>query len=285
MNRNHVVGIGERIVGQREKISLEMNELFEEHHTMNYINLSKQEIHQYLMELLHIIGESLISDNQNKTLKNVHEWGKQFGKTAVNSGVSADEAMLFVPLLRKGIYEFIRTEFKEAKLTFDDYYFVADLVNPILDHTVYSFTQAYVEYNDDTFRKAKDELLELSVPVVPLTGEVAILPVIGTIDTHRSRELLDQSLSRGRELGLSYLIVDLSGVHIIDTATAQNLFQLNDALRVIGITSVFSGLRPELAQTIVNLGISFEHMKVVSNLEQALKLTGLHIGENNNTVI
>ncbi|UTR14176.1 STAS domain-containing protein [Salipaludibacillus sp. LMS25] len=271
---------GERLVEEKDVLVRVVREAFYQKHEEASQELSKVESEDYLAELLHRIGQTLVEMNETGEKVYIEEWAKRFGKLAVESGVSVDRAMLVLPILRKEIYDFIREDFKQMNMPLEDYFYVADVINPMFDQVLYSFTHTYVEYNEQTFKQAQEELMELSVPVVPLTKEVAILPIIGTIDTHRSKELLEKSLNRGRELELSYLIVDLSGVHVIDTAIAHNLFQLNDALKIIGVTAVISGLRPELVQTIVNLGISFKHMHVVRNLEQALQLTGLKIREN-----
>ena len=245
--------------------------------------LPKIELESQLTYLIQMIGEGLSTSSRTYAyqVNLVETWGKEFGKTAVKSGITVDKGMKVVPYFRKVLFIYIRASFKKKERTLDEYFDVANIVHPFIDRAIYGFTEAYVEYNNETFQHAKDELLELSVPVVPLTKEVAILPIIGSIDTCRSAEMLDQSLTQGRELGLSYLIIDLSGVHMIDTAVAHNLFQLNDALNVVGITAVFSGLRPELAQTVVSLGISFKHITVTSTLERALEMTGLAIEKNN----
>lgn len=271
--------VGQALINESDRLSKVIEEYHNDQNHYEYTDtgLTENEKHQYRVELLQLYGHALIQNSIDKQLDKVYQWGKKFGERSVNSGVSVDAAMLTLPYYRKVIYEFIREEFNTDEFIFEDYFLMSDLINPLLDQVVYAFTQAYAEYNDNTFKKAQDELLELSVPIVPLTKTVAILPLVGTIDTYRSKELLEKSLSKGTELGLSYLIVDLSGVHIIDTAVAHNIFQLHDALKVVGITAIISGLRPELAQTIVNLGISFNNMKVARNLEQALMMTGLSI--------
>ncbi|WP_054637637.1 STAS domain-containing protein [Thalassobacillus sp. C254] len=108
-----------------------------------------------------------------------------------------------------------------------------------------------MEYHEKKFIEAKGELIELSVPIVPITKDVAILPLVGTLDTYRTQELMEKTLKSGSDLGLTYLVIDLSGVHMIDTAVAQNLFQLREALQLLGITGIMAGVRPELAQTMV----------------------------------
>ncbi|WP_051314646.1 STAS domain-containing protein [Alteribacter aurantiacus] len=282
MSGNHMVTIGEVIIERSEEIAIRLSEEHDENYNScpNH-GLTIEETNEYRKSFFIMLGEALKSGKSEDKLNQVYLWGKEAGKTAVKNGVSADTAILQLSPLRKVLYEAIREEFQKLALGFDAYFAVSDRLDPLIDHAVYSFTQAFVEYNEETFSRAQDELLELSVPVVPLTRNVAILPVIGTIDTYRSKKMLDQALQKGTELGLSYMIIDLSGVHMIDTAVAQNLFQLNDALKIVGIKAIISGLRPELAQTIVSLGISFNQMTVTNNLEHALMKSGLTIQPEN----
>ncbi|MBM7097428.1 STAS domain-containing protein [Bacillus sp. H-16] len=278
MSENHMVKIGEAIIERSEELSIRLSREHDgKYSSSQNLSYSAEETIEHRKGFFVLLGEALLTGDIEEKLNQVYMWGKNAGKEAVKHGISADTAVLSLNPIRKALYEAIREEFNKLGLGFDAYFDVSDRLDPIIDHAVYSFTQAFVEYNDETFSQAQDELLELSVPVVPLTGNVAILPVIGTIDTFRSKKMLDQALERGTELGLSYMIIDLSGVHMIDTAVAHNLFQLNDALKIVGIKAIISGLRPELAQTIVSLGISFNHMTVTNSLEQALMKTGLTI--------
>ncbi|WP_161524743.1 STAS domain-containing protein [Alteribacter lacisalsi] len=277
MSENHMIRIGEAIKANSRTMAHQLfSEYDEKYHFNHNFGRSEEDVAASRVELFTLLGKALTDEDDN-LMDEVYKWGKNAGKAAVSHGISADMALLALSPARRVIYRTLKEELIKSDLGFDAFFDVSDRVNAVLDQAIYAFTQAYVEYHDETFSQAQEELLELSVPVVPLTSTVAILPVIGTIDTHRSKKMLNQALERGSELSLNYLIIDLSGVHIIDTAVAHNLFQLNDALKVTGITAIISGLRPELAQTIVNLGISFNHMTVTSRLEQALEKTGLVI--------
>jgi rsbT co-antagonist protein RsbR len=274
---NSMKYIGEKLKSLKLEIAEEIAGIYKEKYNIEYTKLSKEKMNEHIADLVTMFADGFIERDSAATLQDVHNWGREFGKEASGLELSPERAILVVPILRKVVYKYIREEFAEGSQTFDQYYEVADTINPLIDKAIYSFTQSYVERNERKIQEAKDEILNLSVPVVPLTKEVAILPIIGHIDSKRSQELLNQALLKGKDLKLSALILDLSGVHLIDTYVAQNLFQLNDALQIIGVRVIFSGLRPELAQTLVNLGISFDHMTVVNSLPQALKKTGLSV--------
>lgn len=280
MPNHYMQYIGNKVETLKNEIAEEIGSLYKKKYDIEYTKLSSEKINEHIATLVSMFAEGFKTGDIATRLEEVHKWGRGFGREAAGLELSPERAILVVPILRKVIYKHLRREFKEGEQTFEQYYKVADTLNPLIDQAIYSFTQSYVEKSERRFQEAKDEILNLSVPVVPLTKEVAILPIIGHIDEKRSQELLSQALTKGKELKLSVLILDLSGVHMIDTYVAQNLFQLNDALRVIGIRVIFSGLRPELAQTLVNLGISFDNMTVVSSLPQALKETGLAVNED-----
>ncbi|MGD6847918.1 STAS domain-containing protein [Rossellomorea aquimaris] len=103
-----------------------------------------------------------------------------------------------------------------------------------------------------------------------VTDTIAILPLIGDINSARAKDLMERSLSQGSALGLSYLIIDLSGVTVVDTMVADQLFKVVAALKLAGIQVVLTGIRPEIAQTMVNLGIVIKHIPTFASLHTAL---------------
>ncbi len=113
---------------------------------------------------------------------------------------------------------------------------------------------------------------ELSVPVIKLHQTIGLLPVVGDIDTQRAKYLLEHTLMECTKKGITHLYVDLSGVKVIDTMVALQIFQLIDALKIVGVKSTLSGVRPEIALTAVQLGVDFKGIHITGNLSQALQL-------------
>ncbi|CAM3945860.1 STAS domain-containing protein [Alkalicoccus chagannorensis] len=268
--------IGRKLEASAPAIAEEIETNFQEDHHIHYRKLSRSRIQDHIQSLVMRFARGMQSE-EDTGMKETEEWGTAFGAEAAELQLSAEKAMLVLPALRQTIYGYIREEFLQQHGTMEAYFAVADTLNPMIDRAIYAFTQSYVEHNAKKFQEAQDKILELSVPVVPVTQDVAILPIVGSVDSSRSHQLLEQALEQSRERELSTMILDLSGVHMIDTYVAQHLFQLNDALKIIGIQVMFSGLRPELAQTMVHLGISFDQITVVSSLPQALKKIGLQV--------
>jgi PAS domain S-box-containing protein len=121
-------------------------------------------------------------------------------------------------------------------------------------------------------RRQRDEILELSTPVIQVWDNVLVLPVIGTLDSMRAARLTEGLLERIAQLQAEVVILDISGVPAIDTDVAQHLLRTVEAARLMGTTSVLSGVRPETAQAIVHLGIDLGALRSRNSLKDALQL-------------
>ncbi|AOC90750.1 STAS domain-containing protein [Bacillus amyloliquefaciens] len=145
-----------------------------------------------------------------------------------------------------------------------------DLIVQVFDFTIYTFVD-HAEHNSKMQLNAQREMiLELSSPVITLSKRTALLPLVGNIDTERAKFVLENTLSTCADRLIEHLLIDLSGVVVVDTMVAHQIFKLIEALNLIGVTSTLSGIRPEIAQTAVQLGINFSDITIKSNLAQAL---------------
>lgn len=134
----------------------------------------------------------------------------------------------------------------------------------------------YVEMHEKiaTMRlNSQQELInELSAPVIKLHQGIGLLPLIGEIDTTRARYLLENTLVECGKKSIAHLFIDISGVEVIDTMVAMQIFRLIDALKIVGVKTTLSGVRPEIAMTAVNLGVDFKGIHITGNLSQAMQL-------------
>ncbi|MFG1923850.1 PAS domain S-box protein [Cryptosporangium sp. NPDC048952] len=120
--------------------------------------------------------------------------------------------------------------------------------------------------------RQRDEILELSTPVIQVWDDVLVLPVIGTLDSARAARLTENLLERIARDQAEVVILDVSGVPAVDTEVAQHLMKTVEAARLMGSVSILSGVRPETAQAIVHLGIELGALRCRSNLKDALQL-------------
>jgi rsbT co-antagonist protein RsbR len=225
-------------------------------------------------KLFTYFGEALYQDVA-EVEKRFIEWGKSNGELAVQYEIPLDMALASTRFYRIVLWDFIRSEISNENFSVQTVLKAASIIDPLLDETVHAFSVAYVENNNRVLGLAREAIEELSVPVVRLTRSVAVLPLVGTIDTHRSKLIMETSLQKCTELQVEHLFIDLSGVPVIDTMVAHNLFKVINSLKLLGVKVTLSGMRPELAQTVVSLGISFEGISISGNLYQELEAMGI----------
>jgi rsbT co-antagonist protein RsbR len=138
------------------------------------------------------------------------------------------------------------------------------------NRVILAFSEESYKYAEERLAAQKDMIHELSSPIISLSEELALLPLVGDIDTDRAQKVMENTLQQCSDQQVNYLLIDLSGVLIIDTMVAHQIFQLIKALKLIGVTCTLSGIRPEIAQTAIQIGIDFDELSVVSSIHQAL---------------
>ncbi|MBY6038165.1 STAS domain-containing protein [Fictibacillus nanhaiensis] len=145
-----------------------------------------------------------------------------------------------------------------------------ETVNDTFSKLISWFVEEHQKFAQQKLNAQQEMIDELSSPVIALNDHMGLLPLIGIIDTTRAKLIVENTLEQCTEKEISHLLIDLSGVLIIDTMVAQQIFQLIETLGLIGVKATLSGIRPEIAQTAVQLGLSFENVAIKSNLAQAI---------------
>jgi len=129
---------------------------------------------------------------------------------------------------------------------------------------------AKAEENQELVARLRVALDELSTPVLELWDDVLALPVVGVVDTQRSVQMSERLLKEVLDRRARYVIIDLTGVDIVDTSTADRLFKLSRAVSLLGAECVMTGIQPDVAQTLIDLGVEFGNLKTQRNLKRAL---------------
>jgi rsbT co-antagonist protein RsbR len=140
----------------------------------------------------------------------------------------------------------------------------------VIDSVILKFTEETYHYSTYQLKAQQEMINELSSPVISLTRVTALLPLVGDIDTARAKMIIENTLNQCAVRNVEHLCIDLSGVVMIDTMVAQQIFQLISALKLIGVKTTLSGIRPEIASTAVQLGLSFKDVEIETNLAKAL---------------
>jgi rsbT co-antagonist protein RsbR len=152
-----------------------------------------------------------------------------------------------------------------------DYRFFADFTRVVDDLGLF-LLETYSQAREQVISEQADDLLELSTPVVKLWDGIVALPLVGTLDSTRTQVVMEKLLQALVDTGSEHAIIDITGVSAVDTQVAQHLLKTVMAARLLGAECIISGIRPQIAQTVVALGIEFGDVSTKSSLSDALLL-------------
>ncbi len=172
------------------------------------------------------------------------------------------------------IWNAIKAFYIESQSTLDteEFFTLERNVNDIIDIYIDSYTAYFVNYKEELLKSHRETVDELSVPIIPIAERVCILPVVGNVDTYRAKKIREKTLIRVKELKAQKLIIDISGVPFVDTAVVNHLFKIVKGIKLLGCSTILTGISPEIADTMIELGIEIDDdVKTRSDLQQALQ--------------
>jgi rsbT co-antagonist protein RsbR len=188
---------------------------------------------------------------------------EDFSRSRVSQGFSPSETAIFVFSFKEPLFEAMRQELgNNADQLARQIWVVTRLLDSLGLYTIESYTRT----REEVIGRQQQELLELSTPVVELWEGVLALPLIGTLDSARTQIVMENLLERIVTSGAEIAIIDITGVPTVDTLVAQHLIKTISAARLMGADCILSGIRPQIAQTIVHLGLE---LNVVSKATMA----------------
>jgi len=249
---------------------------------LNYIENTKG----YLTSLLKETGEwATIVNEGNPLLKSVASDILHSHSDTVMTAVkiSEEHAKIDFPIhlawelfqsTRGIIWNAVKSFYIEAKIDLDmkDCFEIERYINDIIDQFVEAYTSSYVSYKDNLLRSHRETVDELSVPIIPLSEKVCILPIVGNVDTYRAKKIRERTLLRISELKSQKLIIDISGIPYVDTAVVNHLFKIVKGIKFLGCSTIIVGIGPEIADTMIELGIEIDkEIKTKATLQQALQ--------------
>ena len=184
-------------------------------------------------------------------------------------GASAGDTSHFVMSIKKPLFVGLQQQLgADPKALLDTTWAASTLVDKMAQFTA----TTYQRTREEVIQRQQAELLELSTPVVKLWDGVLAVPMIGTLDSNRTQMVMEALLTRIVATGSQLAIIDITGVPTVDTLVAQHLLKTVTAIRLMGADAIISGIRPQIAQTIVHLGIDLQGITTKATLADALKL-------------
>ena len=197
-------------------------------------------------------------------LDSISDLSRQRGRM----GFTPTETAMFVLSLKSPLTRLLREAHKDDPIKFID---EITVVGELLDKLGLYTMEVFLQSREEVIIRQQEDMLELSTPVVKLWDGIVALPIIGTLDSARTSVVMESLLQRIVETGSEIAIIDITGVPTVDTLVAQHLLKTVAAARLMGADCIISGIRPQIAQTMVHLAIDLSAVTTKATLAEALK--------------
>lgn len=243
------------------------------------VRIGERELHEQMREFLELlrtaVEENASPDVERAGWQPVREFLQGVSRSRVMQGFSSEQTAAFIFSFKKPLFARLRAELKDdAEGLATETWNATELLDRLGMLTV----RAYQQSREDIIARQQEEMLELSTPVVKLWDGVLGLPMIGTLDSARTQVVMESLLQRIVETEAEIAIIDITGVPTVDTQVAQHLLKTVAAIRLMGADCIISGVRPQIAQTIVHLGVDLQDVTTKANLADALSLALRRVG-------
>jgi rsbT co-antagonist protein RsbR len=198
----------------------------------------------------------------------LRDYARDLSERIIPRGVETHEVVGIVLLLRDVL---ARSLFEKYQRDFGLLNHILDAYEPAANRIANTVAVSFVEERERVIRQQQDALRELSTPVLPVRERLLILPIIGVLDGERARQLTEQLLNGIRTHRAKVVVIDITGAPEVDATVANHLVQTVDASRLMGASVIITGLSPEIAQTLVTLGVDLSKMNTIGDLQGGLE--------------
>ena len=242
--------------------------------------LKKGELEQQSREFLTVLLSAMQSGARGDAgtggpWSAVQDYMTTIARSRAKQGFSPRETATFLFSLKQPVFNALRKEMvSEPEVLADAVWNVTTM----LDQLGLFVTEVYQKGREEIIARQQQELMELSTPVVQLWDGILALPLIGTLDSARTQVVMESLLQAIVDTGSSIAIIDITGVPVVDTLVAQHLLKTVAAARLMGADCIISGIRPQIAQTIVHLGVEINDVVTKATLSAAFGLALKRLG-------
>src|SRR5499427_6484095 len=224
------------------------------------------------------VYDSYVEALETETFEALQAYARNLSERIIPRSVETHEVVGIVLLLRDVL---ARSLFAKYQHDFTLLNRILDAYEPAANRIAITVAVGFVQERERTIREQQEAIRELSTPVLQVRDRLLIIPIIGIIDPHRARQLTEQLLRGIRANRAKVVVIDITGVAAMDSHVANHLVQTVEASRLLGATVIVTGLSPEIAQTLVNIGVDLAKMTTVGDLqggiEQAERLLGYKV--------
>ena len=248
--------------------------------------ISDFELRQQSAEFLRAFRQasqgSNLNDISSPQWDHVREILTDLSRSRAQQGFTASETATFVFSLKQPLFARLRQEVEKNADTLAEENWAATV---LLDHLGLFTIEVYQQSREAVIARQQQELMEQSTPVVKLWEGILALPLIGTLDSARTQVVMESLLQQIVESEATIAIIDITGVPTVDTLVAQHLLKTVAAARLMGADCIISGIRPQIAQTIVQLGVDLNEVTTKASMAAAFRLALQRSGQTDNEML
>lgn len=241
----------------------------------------RDQAEQFLPLLASTLAQSDSTSIDDAAWADIRQLLAEISQSRVRQGFSPIETANFIFSLKKPIFEYLRIALVDTPQQASE---EIAATSTLFDDLGLYIIEVYQKAREQVILRQQQELMELSTPVVQLWQNVLALPLIGTLDSARTQVVMESLLQKIVDTGALIAIIDITGVPTVDTLVAQHLLKTIAAARLMGADCIISGIRPQIAQTIVHLGVNLEDVITKATLADAFVIALQRTGSSINSV-
>jgi rsbT co-antagonist protein RsbR len=226
----------------------------------------RRHCHEFLNALTVAVGNEASLNTDARNWDDIRAVITEISSTRARLGSTPSDTATFIFSLKDVLFQQIAIQFEGHAQTIAS---ATIQTSALLDKLGLFTIEVFQKSRDQIIARQQQELLELSTPVVKLWQDVLALPLIGTLDSARTQVVMENLLQKIVETGAAIAIIDITGVPTVDTLVAQHLMKTISAARLMGADCIISGIRPQIAQTIVHLGVNLDDVVTKATLADA----------------
>ncbi|MGG3891744.1 STAS domain-containing protein [Metabacillus fastidiosus] len=253
-----------------EKLSAEVVEAVISGMKLNIPEWEKEQALTLYTALFGFFGKSLVDGDENTVPDELINWSKKNAAMQMTNNGKISEIVVRYPMTRDVLTEILTRISIELNLSIEENAFIIKRINNMLDVSLNETVFAFERFSDQFKEETQKELAKLSAPIVPVKDGIVVLPLVGDMNCYRLSHIIDHVIPKIAELNVDHVIADFSGIFTINEEVAQHLHQIGSTIGLMGIHFITTGLRPELAQAIVQRGINYEG-ESFATVKQALE--------------
>ncbi|MCM3712226.1 STAS domain-containing protein [Sporosarcina luteola] len=217
-------------------------------------------------------AHKLVSYALETKLDELRQFAKVEGIAWATHSLTLSFKLEWVQAIRRTLWTFLQRYIAENNVQIKFFQFERQ-INSSIDQFLNAFFISYSAYKDELLKAQRDLVENLSVPIIPINPTVCILPIIGSIDYYRAKVMEEKVLTEVGRLHIQTLLMDLSGIAVMEAEVIDQLKKIIDGAAMMGCTTAITGLRPDVVRSMVRLGVQFErNTQMVGTLQQALSI-------------